>query len=235
VRRIKILAGLGVLSVLVLGLVAWQFRGEWLDNPSPDVSVTADETADGEMGLLADAGGQPMTLYEDDQILGNPDAPITIIEYASLTCPHCAYFHSEILPEIKENYIDQGLARLVFRDFPLDRVALHGAQIAHCAPNDAYFRVIDVMFRTQEQWVASTDPVVALDQIGRTGGITPDALAACIEDEALVKKILERAQTAQDLYGLNSTPSFVINGQIVKGAKPYEEFDQILREMLPKS
>lgn len=236
-RRKRILAGLAAVFVLVLGLTAWQLGGP-RNEPAPAAptdDATADADATGEIGLLADAGDQPMPLFEDDHVLGNPDAPIVMIEYASLTCPHCAKFHNEILPEIKKNYIDEGLVRLVFRDFPLDRVALHAAQIADCAPEDSYFRVLGVMFSSQEQWAASADPAAALEQIGRTGGVAPEALAACVADDAMVEKILGRAQDGQTLYGINSTPSFVINGQVVKGSQAYEEFDEILRDMLPKS
>jgi len=247
VNRIKVLAGIGAVSVLILGLLAWHLDGNWTVNP--DVTSNNEAQADGsnadsqsplapageETIVLAEDSGYDMALFEDDHILGNPDAPITIIEYASLTCPHCAHFHNDVLPDIKTNYIDEGLARLVFRNFPLDRVALLGAQIANCAPDGSYFRIIEVMFRSQEQWASSNDPAAALEQIGRSGGIAPDTMQACIDDEALVEKILRRAQEAQVEYGLNSTPSFVINGQVVKGAKPYEEFDQIMREMLPKS
>ena len=146
-NRIRILAGLGAVSVVILGLLAWQLGGEWIENPdlaaaddSPaDNSIAATESplapSDDEPIILADESGHDMTLYADDRLLGNPEAPITLIEYASLTCPHCASFHNDVLPEIKANYIDQGLARLVFRDFPLDQVALHGAQIAQCAPD----------------------------------------------------------------------------------------------------
>jgi protein-disulfide isomerase len=239
VRRNKILAGLAAATILVLALAVWQF-GDITDGAAPtapaDVApADADESDAGETGLLADASNQPMPLFEDDHILGSADAPITMIEYASLTCPHCAKFHNEILPEIKKNYIDAGLVRLVFRDFPLDRVALHAAQIADCAPEDSYFRIVGVMFSSQEQWAASADPAAALEQIGRTGGVAPDALAACVADDAMVEKILGRAQEAQSLYGINSTPSFVVNGQVVKGTQSYEEFDELLRDMLPKS
>jgi protein-disulfide isomerase len=237
VHRNTILAGVAAASVLILGLAAWQF-GNWAtDEAPPSGSQTAADAADADaaIGPLADDGGQAMPLFEDDHILGSPDAPITMIEYASLTCPHCAKFHNDILPEIKKNYIDEGLVKLVFRDFPLDRVALHAAQIAHCAPDDSYFRILGVMFSSQEQWATAADPAAALEQIGRTGGVAPDALATCVADDGLVQKILTRAQEGKDVYGIQSTPSFIINGRLVTGAQPYEDFDEILRGMLPKS
>lgn len=234
-QRNTILAGIAAVTVLVLGVAAWQF-GPWrADTAAPtETAAVADEAAP-EIGTLADASGQPMPVYEDDHVLGSADAPITMIEYASLTCPHCADFHNNVLPEIKKNYIDEGLVRLIFRDFPLDKVALRGSLIAECVPEDNFFRVIGVIFNSQEQWATTADPVAALDQIGRMGGLSAEAIEACTNDNATIQKILGRAQEAQTLYGINSTPSFVINGQVVKGTLPYEEYDQILKDMLPKS
>ena len=239
-QRTTILAGVAAVTVLVLGVAAWQF-GPWrAETAAPtetavaENATVADETAPA-IGTLADASGQPMPVYEDDHILGNPDAPITMIEYASLTCPHCADFHNNVLPEIKKNYIDEGLVRLIYRDFPLDKVALRGSLIAACGPDENYFRIVGVIFNSQEQWATTADPVAALDQIGRMGGLSAEAIDACTNDDALIQKILARAQEAQNLYGINSTPSFVINGQVVKGTLPYEEYDAILKEMLPKS
>ena len=239
-QRTTILAGVAAVTVLVLGVAAWQF-GPWrAETAAPtgtavaENATVADEPAPA-IGTLADASGQPMPVYEDDHILGNPDAPITMIEYASLTCPHCADFHNNVLPEIKKNYIDEGLVRLIYRDFPLDKVALRGSLIAACGPDENYFRIVGVIFNSQEQWATTADPVAALDQIGRMGGLSAEAIDACTNDDALIQKILARAQEAQNLYGINSTPSFVINGQVVKGTLPYEEYDAILKEMLPKS
>ena len=115
------------------------------------------------------------------------------------------------------------------------QVALRGSLIADCAPDENYFRIIGVIFNSQEQWATTADPVAALDQIGRMGGLSPEAIDACTNDDATIQKILGRAQEAQSVYGINSTPSFVINGQVVKGTLPYEEYDQILKDMLPKS
>ncbi|MEX0808352.1 MAG: DsbA family protein [Dongiaceae bacterium] len=247
-RRIKILAGLAAASILVLGIAAWQLRGPANDvtNDPANDRATAETAAPATEAaapsgdeaapiLLADAGGEPMDLYEDDHVLGNPDAPITIIEFASLTCPHCAAFHNDILPQIKTNYIDEGLAKLVYRNFPLDQLALYAAMMVECAPADKYFNLLGVLFRTQEQWGTSAEPVRALEQIGRTAGLSADQITACTNDEAAVQRLLTRAQEGQDKYEVQSTPSFIINGQIVKGSLPYEEFDEILRNMVPKS
>ena len=101
------------------------------------------------------------------QILGNPDAPVTIIEYASLTCPHCAQFHTEVLPELKERYIDPGKVRLIYRDFPLDQMALAAAALAHCAGPERYFSMLDVLFETQSNWAQADDPITAIKRLGK--------------------------------------------------------------------
>src|SRR6185312_15839778 len=102
-----------------------------------------------------------------DHVLGKADAPITITEYASLTCPHCAEFDRDTLPKIKKNWIDTGKAKLVYRDFPLDQLALRAAMLARCAPPDRYFAFINTLFQSQDTWARSSDPEQALERIGR--------------------------------------------------------------------
>lgn len=187
---------------------------------------TADNTAS--------AAPQPAA-YPDDQVLGSDTAPITMIEYASLTCPHCAHFHKDILPQIKANYIDKGLVRLVYRDFPLDGAALRAAVLAHCVPRDRYFAMIEVLFRSQDDWAHAADPLKPLSQIARTAGMDQQTIDACMADEAAKNKIVERAQEASKIFNIESTPSFIINGQKRSGAEPYEEFDKTLKALLPKS
>ena len=182
----------------------------------------------------ADNSTQP-ALYPDDAVLGSDQAPITMIEYASLTCPHCASFHNLTLPQIKTNYIDKGLVRLVYRDFPLDGTALRAALLAHCAPKESYFAMLEVLFRSQDDWALTSDPLKALAQIGRTAGIDQPAFDACMADDAAKTRIIERVQEAAKTFNIESTPSFVINGQKRSGAASFEEFDKVLKDLLPKS
>src|SRR6201998_2531962 len=121
--------------------------------------------------LLADAQ-TVLALSKDDRILGNADAPITIIEYASLTCPHCAHFTNEVLPELKKKWIDTGKAKLVLRDYPLDEPALRAAMIARCAPADRYYAYIDTFFEAQEKWVTARDYRDALARLVKLGGMS---------------------------------------------------------------
>ena len=169
---------------------------------------------------------------DQEMVLGAADAPITMIEYSSLTCPHCAKFHVETLPAIKTNYIDSGKARLVYRDFPLNNAALQAAALAHCAGPDRYFQFLDVLFRSQESWAMTDDPVSALVRIGRMGGLKGDQIEACLNDKALIDRILaSRVEGARD-FDVASTPTFIINGEKLVGALPYEQFEEVFERLL---
>ncbi len=169
-----------------------------------------------------------------DMVLGDPEAPIKIVEYASLTCPHCASFHNDILPRLKADYIDTGKARLVYRDFPLDRVALQAAAIARCAGDDRFFGFIEVLYGTQESWARSSRPIDALAAVVRVGGLKRQAIDACLADKALVDGILAVRLRGSKKFGVRSTPTFIINGEKVVGALTYERLKDVLDRMVPK-
>jgi len=166
-----------------------------------------------------------------ERVLGDPDAPITIYEYSSLTCPHCATFHEETLPKLQEAYIDTGKAKLVFRDFPLDPVAMAGALMARCAPEPMYFKLINVLFDTQKKWSRADQPLEALKQYGRLAGMDGATIDACFENEDLFKAIQAVQQQAQDVHKINSTPSFVIDGTVHPGAIGFDYVSRILDSM----
>jgi protein-disulfide isomerase len=166
-----------------------------------------------------------------DMILGDPNAPIEIIEYSSMTCPHCAAFHVNTLPELKAQYLDTGRAKLVFREFPLDRVALVVSVIARCMGEERFFDFVDVMFRTQEQWSHSQDPIGEIKKIVRMGGQDPDMVDTCLEDQALIDGILAIRLAGDEQYEINSTPTFIVNGENVSGNMSFEKFDELLLEL----
>jgi protein-disulfide isomerase len=170
----------------------------------------------------------------DDRVLGKADAPITIIEYASLTCPHCAEFDKETLPKIKQEWIDTGKARLVYRDFPLDGVALRAAMLARCAPPERYFAFIDTLFQSQQSW-ARNDWEPALVRIAKLGGMSEDQFKKCIGDDALSNSVVQMRTTAANEYGVESTPTFFINGTKLLGAVGYPAFEKALSAALPKT
>jgi protein-disulfide isomerase len=170
-----------------------------------------------------------------EQALGDPDAPVTIIEYASLTCPHCAQFHNEVLPELKERYIAPGKVRLIYRDFPLDQTALAAAALAHCAGPERYFSMLDVLFETQSKWARADDPITALKRLGKLGGLNEQEMAACLADEQLSEGILRERLAGQNEYDIGSTPTFIIDGKAYAGSRDVEEFGKLIDPLLDQS
>jgi protein-disulfide isomerase len=174
---------------------------------------------------------------EQDHVLGKPDAPVTIIEYASLTCPHCAEFDKVTLPEIKKNWIDTGKAKLVFRVFPLNSLDLRAAMLASCVPEDKYFAFVDQLYQYQGNWMGARDPERALAGIGRLSGVSEDKVKTCMTDKAIEDAVVGTAYTGQTA-GVQSTPTFFINGvkppAAKNGAQPYAVFDELLTAALPK-
>ncbi len=226
-RTSWIVAGVAAVALAVAAGVGYQ---QWRGGGAPAVQSAESGAAP---VLLAEAE-QP-ALQPDDRILGQADAPVTIIEYASLTCPHCAAFATQTLPQVKSTYIDQGLVKLVFRDYPLDGVALKASLLARCVPDDRYFAMLDVLFHSQGDWARAADPVQALSQIGRTAGLDQATLEACLNDQAETDKIVAGIQTAQDEFKISSTPTLIINGVTHAGALTFEQMEEILKDLLPKS
>ena len=168
-------------------------------------------------------------------IVGRADAPVTIIEYASLGCPHCATFHHDTYPKLKKDYIDTGKVKLVFTDFPLGTPALAAAMISRCAGSSRYMGFIDIFFRSQAQWSRADNPLEALKKIARFGGMTPQDVDACLTQQKLIDHIQSVARKASQEHEINSTPSFMVNGQKVAGALPYAEFRKIVDKALAKA
>ena len=167
-----------------------------------------------------------------DEVMGKPDAPITIIEYASLTCPHCADFAEKTLPEIKKNWIDTGKAKLIFRDFPTApaQLAIAAAMISHCAGDtDRYFIFLDTFYHSQRNWIQAANPLEALKGIARMGGVTPDQVDACLQNRDLLNQLNARVDDGETRYNVDSTPSFIINGKLVgSGFMEYADFVKFL-------
>ena len=177
-----------------------------------------------------------VTLGDDDMVLGAPSAPITMIEYSSFTCPHCASFHIETLPDIKKNFIAPGKVRLVYRHFPFDQPALMAAALAECNGDDRlFFNFLNALFDSQDSWARAADPIAALTNIGRLGGLKPDAIAACFNDRALLDRILSSRVEGAKLFGIDSTPTFIVNGEKLVGALPYAQFEEVFERLLSGS
>src|SRR5712675_2252785 len=186
---------------------------------------------------LAAAGdaAKELAVQPSDRILGKAEAPITIIEYASLTCPHCAHFDVTVLPKLKEKWIDTGKAKLVLRDYPLDEPALRAAMIARCAPPDRFYAYVDTLFAAQEKWVMAKDYREALARLVKIGGMSKDEFDNCLKNTALENKIVEGRLVASKELDVNSTPTFFINGTKFAGAPTVEEFDKALSGVAVKS
>ena len=157
-----------------------------------------------------------------DLAVGDPDAPVTLIEYFSLTCPHCQWFHKNIYDPLKRDYVETGKVRFVARDFPLNAPALQAAVLAHCAGRDRYFAFIDVLFSTFDDWAASRDYTEKLAQIGELGGVSRDRFEACLADKGLENAIFQSMASAQAEYDVSSTPTVIVNGEKYEGKMSFE-------------
>ena len=231
-NRRNILIGLGIVAA---GAAAG--GGYWLTSaqkaPAP-VSGNA-SGGSGAASVAQAAGGGAMPLFDDDRILGDAAAPVTFIEYASLTCGHCASFHNNTLPEVKKNWIDSGRARLVYRHYPLDQLALRAAALANCIEGPAFFGFLDVLFKNQEKWRDSEDPIKGLQQYAALAGLDSGAAGVCIDNDAVITRILEKQTDGRDTYNVASTPTFVINGTAYPGARAYDEFNGLLESAAAKA
>ena len=169
-----------------------------------------------------------------DMALGPANAPVTITEFASMTCPHCAAFNETVFPKIKSEYIDTGKIRYVFREFPLDIKAAAGAMLARCiAKDDAgkYFAVIDILFKQQNDWVLK-NTTETLIRIGKQAGLSQQAVEDCLKDQALLDKIAADQKYASEVLKVDSTPTFFINGDKIKGETSFAEFDKRIKSLL---
>jgi protein-disulfide isomerase len=169
-----------------------------------------------------------------DMALGPANAPVTITEFASMTCPHCAAFTEKVFPKIKSEYIDSNKIRFVFREFPLDIKAAAGSMLARCiAKDDAgkYFAVVDMLFRQQNEWVLK-NTTETLIRIGKQAGLSQQQVEDCLKDQALLDKIAADQKYANEVLKVNSTPTFFINGEMVKGDQSFEEFDKRIKSLL---
>ncbi|MBL26087.1 MAG: disulfide bond formation protein DsbA [Rhodospirillaceae bacterium] len=180
--------------------------------------------------VLAPLTGANAAEESSEPFLGDPDAPITVIEYASLTCPHCAHFHNEVLPEIKEKFIDTGKVKLVFRDFPLDRLALAGSVVARCAPEDRFFPLLGLLFEKQTEWATSDDPLSELVKLARMAGLSKSEVQACLDDESLRDSVIMSRMNAEQQYQITGTPTFVVNGKTYVGMT-VDQMSEIVGEM----
>jgi len=174
------------------------------------------------------------TAKDNDYPMGDPKAPITIVEYASLSCPHCANAHREVLPKLQEEYIDKGKALFIFRHFPLDEPALRAAQVVECAGKDRYHRFLKVLFNMQDKWARDASFIQSIKNIVSVGGMSEADVDHCVADKALEDKLLVIRKEAQEQFGVSSTPTFFINGQKFEGEMSFDAFKSALDAVTAK-
>ena len=182
-------------------------------------AAQAPQASSGAVGLLQ--------MTPKDRVLGQTEAPITIIEYASMTCSHCAHFANDVLPELKKKWIETGKAKLVMRPFPLDQVALRAEMLARCLPPERYYPMIETLFRTQEKW-AVQDWRPALERTARLAGVGSKDFDACLANKALEDEIVQSRLTAATQLDVKATPTLFVNGRKFEGPPTAQALDALL-------
>lgn len=222
------LLALGVAAIIVAGaavvLTGKSRRTDAQTEAKPSAAV---ET----VAAAAPEKSSPFT----ERALGSPDAPVTIQEFASLTCSHCAHFHEKTFGALKEKYIDTGKVRFIYIDFPLNAPALDAAMIARCLPEAQYFTFIKFLFENQKEWAFSRTHRDNLRQNAKLLGMSDSAFDSCLADDKLKAELADRMQKNSEKYEIKATPSFVINEkEVVSGFQTIESFDKALEKILPQ-
>jgi protein-disulfide isomerase len=221
-----------ILSVMLGGLT-----GCSTPEPTPtSTPTTPPATPTQEAGSTPVATREPLVPLDDDPVLGSPDAPVTIIEYSEYLCPFCQRFVLETMPRIEEEYIDKGLVKLIFRDFPVHgESAVAMAMVAECAADqDKFWEMHMFLWERSEQWSQSEDILATFQGYADELGMDTEEFTACLTEGRTVDRIIEDYNIGvQD--GVSATPSFFINGTLIRGALPFEEFQKVIEEELAKS
>lgn len=164
---------------------------------------------------------------------GAPEAKVVVVEFASLTCGHCANFATKVYPDLKRKYVDTGKVRFVFRDFPLDNLAAAAAMLARCAAPDKAHALQETFFETQKDWAfTSGNPVPKLFDIAKQAGFTQESFDKCLRDDALLNKITAARTRASEEFGISATPTFFINGKRLQASPVVEEFSKVIDPLL---
>lgn len=180
---------------------------------------------------LAMGAAQAADTYPIDQVLGKADAPVTIIEYASTTCGHCANLHRSVMPKLKAEWIDTGKAKLIYRDFPTAPAALSigASMIAHCSGPDRYFGVLGMIFDRQDGWSGSSNPLDSLKKLVRLAGMTGEDVDQCLTRQDLADAIQARAADGHKQQKIESTPTLIIGDAKISGVRPWEDYEKALK------
>ncbi len=164
----------------------------------------------------------------EEMSLGDANAPNVVVEYASMTCPHCAEFHAKVLPELKSKFVDTGKMRFIFREFPLDELSAFASMVARCSGKDKYFPLIDALFKSQERWSRDEDPESKLREVAKENGLSEEEFDRCLDDQKLIDDIVAVRKRANEEFKVNATPSFFVNGKPLDDPSSVDNFAALL-------
>jgi len=191
-----------------------------------------------DLSLVGDAKAQTVSPADlahqgplGDIVQGKDDAPVTIIEYASMTCSHCAHFHTTTYPEMKKKYIDTGKVKYILREFPLDPLAAGAFMLARCGDKDKYYPIVEMLFQKQKDWVVQ-NPIPPLLSLAKQAGFTQETFEACLKDQKVLEGIESVRTYGAEKLGVNSTPTFFINGKVIRGAMTMAELEKQIEPLL---
>jgi protein-disulfide isomerase len=219
--RNLLIAGVVIIVAGVAGFLGWQhFQTPAVTEPASAANVDTSKPID-----------NPLTKAQpDDLVIGDANAPITMIEYSSLSCPHCARFAKDVMPRIKKDFVDTGKVKFIPRDFPLNKPALQAALFAHCTSPMLFYGISEQLFKTQDQWLTdnATD---ALAQIAATAGMDRTKFDACLANKDAEAKIVATSKAGQDAFGINATPTFIVNGIKLEGEQSYDDLKALFAKL----
>ncbi len=232
IQRRRLLLSMAALPALGLGLAACSDTNAEANAGKPETDPVTTASVD----APASTGSVDMEkLLEEgaleDKVLGDENAPVTIVEYASMTCSHCATFHVRTYPELKKKYIDTGKVRFIMREFPFDPRAEAGFMLARCS-GDNYHAMVDVLFKQQNSWAPVQDAQTALLNISKLAGFSKESFEACLTDQELLTKVRAVRTRGAEEFGIDATPTFFINGKKYSGALSIDEISAVIDGML---
>ena len=220
----RLIAIAAAVLIIAGGAYVWQSSQS---TSLPTLGAAEAQTTDGEVD----------TSMVIEMALGEEDAPLTVIEYASYTCPHCASFHENTFKDFKADYIDTGKVRFIYREVYFDRFGLWAGMVARCGGPERFFGIADMIYAQQADWTKGENPGAIADNlatIGRTAGLTSEEIDACLQNGDMAQAMIAVYQENAERDGIRSTPSFLIDGELVTGDQSYEAFSALLDAKLPE-
>ena len=193
-------------------------------NTGIDLALIHDKTTNELNVSVLDASLQELSIGDDK-------APVTIIEYSSMTCSHCADFHTNTYPTLKKNHIEKGEVRFIFREFPLDKLSMATSMLARCVDSSISLAFFDILFQNRNKWY-SDNALAELKNLSKQAGLSSEDFDQCLNDQELLDQLILQKENAIKEFQINSTPSFIINGNVISGNKPYSYFKSEIEKIL---